>query len=172
MTFAFWDSSKLDVVSVCLEFFSCHLLLMIFVVLCIFFILSLFLNCCRFFVISVNSSWFFCCCCMLRHILRVGHCYVFGGCSSFNGIFLLIWILYLLVLLDIPSGEGLSVIFLGNFVGAFCSWLWCIFYVLGYKGWFYAIFGIMTFEMEVLSVCGFVVNTCDNLAISVFNVYV
>ena len=39
----------------------------------------------------------------------------------------------------------------------------------GVRDVFYAVLGVVTFEMEVLfGVCWFVVNFCDNLAILVF----
>ena len=52
-------SPKLDDVSVCLKFFGCCLVLMIFVIPIMFLILSLFLSCSRFFDISGNTSCLF-----------------------------------------------------------------------------------------------------------------
>ena len=52
-----------------------------------------------------------------------------------GGFFLLIQILYLLVLLDIPSGLGLCVVLWGVFFLGFYRRLWCVFYVPGCKGW-------------------------------------
>ena len=61
---------------------------------------------------------------MLRHMLRDVLCYLFlgWGRSFLNGIFLLIRFPYSLVLLDIPSSEGLGVILLGVFVRGFSNY--------------------------------------------------
>ena len=95
---------NLEEVSACFKFFDCRLFSMIFVVSCMFLILSLFLSCSIFFVISVN-------CCMLRHMLRVlrYNVYFLRFVVLLMIFFLLIRIPFL-VLLDIISGGGLHVI--------------------------------------------------------------
>ena len=77
---------------------------MAFVVSSISLVLSLFFSPSRFFIIFVNSSGFYC---KLTCMLRVLRCYILWGFrNSFNGVFLLIKISYLLVLLGIISGVG------------------------------------------------------------------
>ena len=85
-----------------------------------------------------------------------------GVRSSFNGIFSANFSAYVFVLLDI-SLDGVFCVgfFLANLLVVFISDFW---------DGFYAVFGVISFEMEVLfGVSGFVVNVCDDLTIWFFN---
>ena len=63
-----------------------------------------------------------------------------GVYGSVKGVFQLIWIPFLLMLLNIISCGELRVILLDTFVRGFRLWLWCIFSVLRSKKWIFCSF--------------------------------
>ena len=100
-------------------FFCCGLLSVIFVVSRMFLILSLLVSWSRFLDIFANSSGLF----LLYLMAYAESCplvYWAGFVILLMVIFLLIWIPYLLVLLDILFSKGLRVIPQRSFIWGFC----------------------------------------------------
>ena len=90
----------------------------------------------------------------------------FGFLNSLCGIFSAI--LNPLFISDVGCPLWFRVVCRWVFSG-FYPWLLCVYYMLECKGWIVNSFEMVAFEVEVLlSVCWFVVDIWDNLAIYVF----